>query len=292
MSAGSLRDNRHYAADGSPLRWLRPDSSSRRSPRRSPRWMTFTPTGPGGPRWSTTPDRRDRRLARAAARYAYLLIPALFVLFAVLFVSRIPPIPEGGMGVRRRGAAANLTVQFVKIAPLGIEESSTALNPLSGHVGVAAGVCLGWLVVAPTPWRRRSAAAAAMILVAVSTGVMAAGWHSPFQVLCPLLMATGWAVVGAALLSREDSGRGARRCTRDVRHGVAATLSGLAGRRRNDRTSASGPGRRSRSSARPPSFSPRSGPRDGVPRPWARDPGVAARRGVVQPGRRWGRPAL
>jgi hypothetical protein len=121
---------------------------------------------------------------------------------------------------------SNLTVQFVKLVPLGIEESSTSLNPLSGHVGVAAGVCLGWLVVAPAPWRRRSAAGAAGVLVAVSTGVMTAGWHSPFQVLCPLLMATGWAIVGSAVLSRPSGVRGSGPSS-DLRHGVAATLSGL-----------------------------------------------------------------
>src|SRR4029453_10688557 len=74
---------------------------------------------------------------------AYLLVPALFVLFAVLFWS-------ASRRSRRRawvfGAVAllsNLTVQFVKLAPLGIEESSTSLNPLSGHVGVAAGESRG-----------------------------------------------------------------------------------------------------------------------------------------------------
>jgi hypothetical protein len=191
-------------------------------------WMTITPTGT---RWSKVVDDTQTDVTGVwrvlQLGYAYLLIPALSLLFAVFF----------GLAYRRSRRAAwvfgavalfgNLTVQFVKTAPLGIEQSSTALNPLSGHVGVAAGVCLGWLVVAPTPWRRRSAAVAAAVLVAVSSGVMTAGWHSPFQVLCPLLMTTGWAIVGAAFLSRDDHGRSRPEVSRDTWHGVAATLSGL-----------------------------------------------------------------
>jgi len=125
---------------------------------------------------------------------------------------------------------SNVMVQFVKLAPLGIEQGPTALDPLSGHVGVAAGVCLGWLVVAPARWRAGSAAAAAGVLVAVTSGVILAGWHSPFQVLCPLLIATGWTAVAAAVMSPDVLPSGGRRLSErssDTRHGWAAVLSGL-----------------------------------------------------------------
>jgi hypothetical protein len=163
--------------------------------------------------------------------YAYALIPTLFVLLAVLlYVTH-----------RQRGARAawvlvavavlsNVMVQVVKLAPLGIEQGPTALDPLSGHVGVAAGVCLGWLVVAPTRWRVGSAVAAAAVLVAVTSGVILAGWHSPFQVLCPLLIATGWTTVAAAVLSPtvpRPGGRQRSERSSDARHGWAALLSGL-----------------------------------------------------------------
>jgi hypothetical protein len=190
-------------------------------------WMTFTPTGN---RWSQVVDDTQTGVTgvwRALQLgYAYLLIPALLLLFAVLLILAYHQSPTAAWVFGAVALFSNLTVQFVKIAPLGIEQSSTALDPLSGHVGVAAGVCLGWLLVAPAPWRWRSAAAAAVILVAVSTGVMTAGWHSPFQVLCPLLMATGWATVGGAVQSQRVTGRQSE-VSHDTRHGVAATLSGL-----------------------------------------------------------------
>jgi hypothetical protein len=190
-------------------------------------WMTYTPTGT---RWSKVIDDTQTDVTGLwrvlQLGYAYLLIPALFVMFAVLLVSVYRRSRRRAWVFGAVALLSNLTVQFVKLVPLGIEESSTSLNPLSGHVGVAAGVCLGWLVVAPAPWRRRSAAGAAGVLVAVSTGVMTAGWHSPFQVLCPLLMATGWAIVGSAVLSRPSGVRGSGPSS-DLRHGVAATLSGL-----------------------------------------------------------------
>jgi hypothetical protein len=191
-------------------------------------WMTFTPTGN---RWSKVVDDTQTDVTgiwRALQLgYAYLLIPALIVLFAVLLVVAYRGSRRAAWVFGAVALFSNLTVQFVKTAPLGIEQSSTALDPLSGHVGVAAGVCLGWLVVAPTSWRRCSAAVATAILVAVSSGVMTAGWHSPFQVLCPLLMATGWAIVGGALLSREGKERWHSEVSRDTLHGVAATVSGL-----------------------------------------------------------------
>jgi hypothetical protein len=191
-------------------------------------WMTFTPTGN---RWSKVVDDTQTGVTGVwrvlQLGYAYLLMPALLLLFAVLFVLAYRRSPKDAWVVGGVVLFSNLTVQFVKIAPLGIEQSSTALDPLSGHVGVAAGGCLGWLVVGPTSWRRPSAAAAAAILMAVSSGVMTAGWHSPFQVLCPLLMATGWAVVGSAVLSPEEDGPWPSEMSRDTQHGVAATLSGL-----------------------------------------------------------------
>lgn len=196
------------------------------------RWMTSTPTGRT---WSRVVDTTMSDLPGAwrvlRGVYAYALVPSLFLLLAVLVV----------LTYRHRGSRAawvfvamallsNLTVQFVKLAPLGIEQGATALDPLSGHVGVAAGVCIGWLVVAPTGWRARSAAAAAAVLVAVTSGVMLAGWHSPFQVLCPLLIATGWTNVGAAVMSAEVSPSAGRRSSKrssDTRHARAALLSGL-----------------------------------------------------------------
>jgi hypothetical protein len=89
---------------------------------------------------------------------------------------------------------ANFTAQFVKHTPFGLGEAWSSLNPLSGHVAVVAGIGLGWLVVAPARWRFVSTLATLVAVGCVSAGVMLAGWHTPFQVLCPLLISTAWAL--------------------------------------------------------------------------------------------------
>jgi hypothetical protein len=191
-------------------------------------WMTFTPTGT---RWSKVVDDTMTDVTGVfrviQLGYAYLLMPALLVVLGawLLFTFRRSP---------RRAAVfagvvllANLTVQFVKMGPLDVEQSTTSLDPLSGHVGVAAGVCLGWLVVAPTAWRRLSAAVAAAILIAVSAGVMFAGWHSPFQVFAPLVMGVGWAMVGASILGGPPWTDRPWRQQNETRRAIAATVAGL-----------------------------------------------------------------
>lgn len=196
------------------------------------RWMTSTPTGHT---WSEVIDESMSDLPgiwRALrGLYAYALIPALLALLAVLvFITYRHRDSRAAWVFVVVVVLSNVTVQFVKLAPLGIEESPSSLDPLSGHVGVAAGVCLGWMVVAPTWWRVRSAAAAAATLVTVTSGVMLAGWHSPFQVLCPLLIATGWTCVGVAVMSSEveSQGRGPdRERYSEIWHGRTALLSGL-----------------------------------------------------------------
>jgi hypothetical protein len=191
-------------------------------------WLTSTPTGR---RWSALIDDTTSDLGGVwivlRGVYAYLLIPALLVLLAVLLVLAYRRSRRAACVFAAVALLTNLTVQFVKLAPLGIEQSPTALDPLSGHVGVAAGVWLGWLLVAPTPWRLRSAAVGAAVLVAVTSGVILTGWHSPFQVVCPLLMATGWATAVAAVVRTVGRERRPSGLPRVTWHGVAAIVSGL-----------------------------------------------------------------
>jgi hypothetical protein len=40
-------------------------------------------------------------------------------------------------------------------------------------------------------------------MAGVSAGVIVAGWHTPFQVLCPLLISTGWATALANFADEE-----------------------------------------------------------------------------------------
>jgi len=195
-------------------------------------WMTSTPTGHT---WAEVVDAtmRDRPGVWSVLRggLAYVLIPTLFVLLAVLLI--LAYRYRGKRAALVLGAVAllsNLTVQFVKLAPLGIEQGAAALDPLSGQVGVAAGVCLGWLAVAPNGGRARSAAVAAAVMMAVTLGVVLSGWHSPFQVVCPLLIATGWATAGASVMSGQvrPDGRGLYLpWATDVRLSVGALLAGL-----------------------------------------------------------------
>ncbi|HEY6742083.1 MAG TPA: hypothetical protein VI110_06960, partial [Lapillicoccus sp.] len=81
------------------------------------------------------------------------------------------------------------------------------IDPMSGHVGVVAGIALGWLVVAPRKAIVVSALCAAAAITGISFGVILAGWHTLPQVMCPLLIATGWAVALAALVPAEGSSR-------------------------------------------------------------------------------------
>ena len=169
-------------------------------------WMTSTSVGE---RWSHVVDDTMSNLTgpwkALQLVYAYLVIPALVVVFAVLCRGVYRRSRRSAVVYAAAALLTNLSVQFVKLAPLGLTQSPTSLDPLSGHVGVAAGVGLGWLLVAPATRHLRSEVLSAAVLVAVSSGVMLAGWHSPFQVLCPLLFGTGWSLIGAAVLARGDA---------------------------------------------------------------------------------------
>jgi hypothetical protein len=153
--------------------------------------------------------------------FAYLTIPALLLGLAVLLVVTYRRSPRAAWVLAGTSLAGNVTVQLIKHPPPGIV-AWLPLDPLSGHVGVAASICLGWLVVAPVARRLRFAVVAALVIAAVAWGMLLAGWHSPFQILCPLLICAGWALVGrAVLLIRPVEGRPS------VVGGVAALVVGI-----------------------------------------------------------------
>ena len=173
--------------------------------------VTLVANSPTARRWGeltavSADDIRPERweaLAVAGQLAKPVLIGVALVLFAVtLRVSR-----------RRAGAFAlvvvmtNLTVQGAKHVPLVDHAVLGALNPLSGHVGLAAGVGLGWLLVAPR-CRGVTAVAVTALLAGVGSGVVVAGWHTVPQVVCPLLVGIGWALVGASLTGPATESRG------------------------------------------------------------------------------------
>jgi hypothetical protein len=112
---------------------------------------------------------------------------------------------------------ANLTVQAIKHAP-GVPPRQLALiDPMSGHVGIAAAIALSWLVVAPRKAKAVSALCAVAAIAGISFGVVLAGWHTLPQVMCPLLIATGCAVAAGMFVPADGGTRWAtsRRLRRD-----------------------------------------------------------------------------
>jgi hypothetical protein len=131
---------------------------------------------------------------------AYLAIPALLVLLALMALACYRRSVGRAALLVITVVIANLSVQLVKHAPFGLADEVSRLNPLSGHVGVAASACLTWIVVAPPGRRRGTALASGLIIGGVAFGVVMAAWHTPWQVLCSLMLCTGWAVVSSAFV--------------------------------------------------------------------------------------------
>lgn len=138
---------------------------------------------------------------------AYLGLPVLLVLGASATYAMWRESWRAVAAYVIVGLASNLTVQGFKHDVL---PSADAVNPLSGHVGVASAVCLGWLAYSP----RRTwgmASAAGVVMGGVSVGVILAGWHTVPQVLCTLSIVTGWVVLGSAFNGAAPDARSQRR---------------------------------------------------------------------------------
>lgn len=146
----------------------------------------------------------DKRVASQVARSAlgHSAIPALLVLGLMVTCSIWPVSVRRGATYVAVGLFSNLTVQGVKH---GVLPAPDSLNPLSGHAGVVAAVCLGWLAFTPERTRGGSLAAGAVVW-GVSGGVILASWHTVPEVLCPLGIVTGWMVIGAAFAGRSVGG--------------------------------------------------------------------------------------
>ena len=89
---------------------------------------------------------------------AFVAIPALLVVLAAMLFYLYRCRALRSLAVL--GAVAllgNVTAQSVKHVPLGLGQAWSTLNPLSGHVAVAASIGLGWLIVIPGAQRSVSA---------------------------------------------------------------------------------------------------------------------------------------
>jgi hypothetical protein len=157
-----------------------------------------------------------------------LAMPSLFIILILMLLAV-------GRASRRTAAVlaltvllANLTIQAIKHAPGVPPRQLELIDPMSGHVGVVAAIALGWLVVAPRKTKAVSALGAVAMITGVSLGVVLAGWHTLPQILCPLLISTGWAVAAGMLVPVERSSRWAT-TMRLRRGGAAAGLLGTVG---------------------------------------------------------------
>ncbi|MDQ2758352.1 MAG: hypothetical protein M3Y71_17660 [Actinomycetota bacterium] len=98
---------------------------------------------------------------------------------------------------------SNVTVQVVKHSPVDPGGALARLGPLSGHAALAGALCCGALLVVPLGRLFAAAAAVCTLLAAICLGVMAMGWHDPEEVLAPVLICLGWAMVAWPQLPRD-----------------------------------------------------------------------------------------
>lgn len=140
----------------------------------------------------------------------FLEIPALFVLATTIAYA---------VWRRDRRAAATFVVVFaltnfvVQGVKYELVWTPPELNPLSGHAGLAAGLGCAWLVSGlgglggrsgaggGRAWRRIQVWGAGVVMAGTCGAVILTGWHTLPQVLAPIGIGVGCAVVGRALVS-------------------------------------------------------------------------------------------
>ena len=92
----------------------------------------------------------------------------------------------------------NLLTQGIKHGPVS---TPSGLNPLSGHVGLAAGLGCAWVLIGlglETRWRRVSLGGAALVVAGTGGAVLLTGWHTLPQVLAPIGIAAGCALIAGS----------------------------------------------------------------------------------------------
>jgi len=128
----------------------------------------------------------------------FLEIPALLALgtaigYAVWRRDRRAAVTFAGVLL-----ATNLLTQGIKHGPVS---TPSGLNPLSGHVGLAAGLGCAWVLIGlglETRWRRVSLGGAALVVAGTGGAVLLTGWHTLPQVLAPIGIAAGCALIAGS----------------------------------------------------------------------------------------------
>jgi hypothetical protein len=154
-----------------------------------------------------------------------LTIPSFLVILVVMLVAVGRTCRRAAFVLALTVVLANLTVQAIKHSPVVPPRQLALIDPMSGHVAIVAAIALGWLVVAPARAKAVSSLCAVVGITGISFGVVLAGWHTLPQVVCPLVISTGWAVAAGMFLPPEESSRWAT-TMRLRRGGVVAGLVG------------------------------------------------------------------
>jgi hypothetical protein len=156
---------------------------------------------------------------------AYGALPFLLLLAAVLVVVTFRRSRRDGLVLGGAMLAGNVTVQLIKHPPMWKHSPLLALDPLSGHVGVATAVALGLILVARRARQPTAAIAALAVISMTGVGVILAGWHSLAQVACPFLVVLGWTIIATGFLS-QGRHTGARGSWKTL---TVAGIAGIAG---------------------------------------------------------------
>ena len=136
-----------------------------------------------------------------------LAMPSLLLILVVMVVALWRAHRRAAFVLALTVLLANLTVQAIKHSPVVPARQLALIDPMSGHVGVAAAMALGWVVVGPARAKAVSALCAVAAITGVSLGVVLAGWHTLPQVVCPLVICMGWSVAAATLVPAEGGSR-------------------------------------------------------------------------------------
>jgi hypothetical protein len=143
---------------------------------------------------------------------AYLAIPAAIVVAVLLVWHRARRSRHDGAVLGAFILLCNVLVQAVKHP--GFDSPWSSIDPVSGHVGVLGAVALGAVLVTTSRRRGAVAAAAVSVISVAAIGVILAGWHTLPQVLCPLILVSGAALVASSLLDRSNEASFGRGWTR------------------------------------------------------------------------------
>jgi membrane-associated phospholipid phosphatase len=152
---------------------------------------------------------RDAGLGDVAHAIAHLGDPApqLLLLAAACLLALHRRRPEAAIAAAILVAGANLTTQLLKAALaqprlqpiLGYYQVGETGFP-SGHATATAAIAYAYLLVVPRAWRMATAAAGAVLTVAVGAAVVVLHRHYPSDVLGGLFVASAWFFATVAAL--------------------------------------------------------------------------------------------